>query len=181
MGDKALVFPFRVGMDSSSRLEGSGFGIIHCMDEISDEAKGYIPEYEVSGIENIARGVCVAGGCVLLCRPKKGGYSYLPGGHIEFGEKGAEALRREVREELGVDSSVGEMLGVVESSFVQHGKPHAEISLVYRLELAGQSDGDRPLPELRSQEDWIEFFWCPLDRLDEVNLLPPEMKRHVRV
>ena len=129
------------------------------------------PEYEVSGIENIARGVCVVDGRVLLCRPKKGGYTYLPGGHIEFGEKGAEALRREVREELGVDSTVGDLLGVVESSFVQHGKPHAEISLVYRLSLADLG--------AQSQEDWIEFVWWPVDRLDEANLLPPEMKKHV--
>jgi len=128
-------------------------------------------EYEISGIENIARGVCVVDGRVLLCRPKKGGYTYLPGGHIEFGEKGAEALRREVREELGVDSTVGDLLGVVESSFVQHGKPHAEISLVYRLSLAD--------PGAKSQEDWIEFVWWPVDRLDEANLLPPEMKKHV--
>ena len=129
------------------------------------------PEYEVSGIENIARGVCVVDGRVLLCRPKKGGYTYLPGGHIEFGEKGAEALRREVREELGVDSTVGDLLGVVESSFVQHGKPHAEISLVYRLSLADLG--------AKSQEDWIEFVWWPVDRLDEANLLPSEMKKHV--
>ena len=129
------------------------------------------PEYEVSGIENIARGVCVVDGRVLLCRPKKGGYTYLPGGHIEFGEKGADTLRREVREELGVDSTVGDLLGVVESSFVQHGKPHAEISLVYRLSLADLN--------AKSQEDWIEFVWWPVDRLDEANLLPPEMKKHV--
>ena len=131
-------------------------------------------EYEISGIENIARGVCVVDGRVLLCRPSKGGYTYLPGGHIEFGEKGAEALAREVREELGLESSVGELLGVVESSFVQHGKPHAEISLVYRLDL-----GENPV--VQSREDWIDFVWWPVDRLDEANLLPPEMKRHVRL
>ena len=147
------------------------------MDKKPEENKVGIPEYEISGIENIARGVCIVDGHVLLCRPKKGGYTYLPGGHIEFGEKGAEALRREVLEELGVESSVGDLLGVVESSFVQHGKPHAEISLVYKLELPS-SPG---LPDLRSQEDWIEFTWWPVDRIDEANLLPPEMKKHVRL
>lgn len=44
-------------------------------------------------IEVIARGVCVAGGKVLLCRPKAGGYTYLPGGHVEFGETSREAVR----------------------------------------------------------------------------------------
>lgn len=142
-------------------------------------------EYELAGIENIARGVCVVGGRVLLCRPVGGGYTYLPGGHIEFGEKGAEALAREVREELGLESKVGELLGVVESSFVQHGRPHAEISLVYRLDLSAAL-GDAPLrggsavpPAPQSREDWIEFVWWPVDRLDEANMLPPEMRRHV--
>ena len=147
------------------------------MDTIPEENKVGIPEYEVSGIENIARGVCIVGGNVLLCRPRKGGYTYLPGGHIEFGEKGAEALRREVLEELGVESSVGDLLGVVETSFVQHGKPHAEISLVYRLELTGSAEPSK----LESQEDWIDFTWWPVDRIDEANLLPPEMKKHVRL
>ena len=56
-------------------------------------------EYELAGIEVIARGVCVAGGRVLLCRAKGGSSTYLPGGHVEFGETGREALVREMREE----------------------------------------------------------------------------------
>ena len=69
---------------------------------------------------------------------------------------------------------MGELLGVVESSFVQHGRPHAEISLVFRLDL-----GEKPV--VQSREEWIDFVWWPVDRLDEANLLPPEMKRYVRL
>ena len=134
-------------------------------------------EYEISGIENIARGVCVVGGKVLLCRPKKGGYTYLPGGHIEFGEKGAEALAREVREELGLVAKVGDMVGVVESQFVQNGRPHAEISLVYEMGLEGLEG----FGGLESLEDWIEFVWWPVEKIGEANLLPPEMVRYVKV
>ena len=152
------------------------------MSEMENGANGAkIPEYELAGIENIARGVCVVDGHVLLCRPANGGYTYLPGGHIEFGEKGAEALAREVKEELGIESSVGELLGVVESSFVQRGRPHAEISLVYRLKLGNAGDGTAKLPDVKSREDWIEFVWWPVDRIGEANLLPPEMVRHVGV
>ena len=149
------------------------------MDETSERGGERFPEYELAGIENIARGVCIVDGHVLLCRPRNGDYAYLPGGHIEFGEKGADALVREVREELGLESRAGELLGVVECSFVQHGKPHAEISLVYRLELEGV--GGAGLPELKSREDWIEFAWWPVARLDDANLLPGEMKKHVRL
>lgn len=128
-----------------------------------------IREYELAGIETIARGVCVRDGKLLLCRAKGGSTTYLPGGHIEFGETGRQALVREIREELGVEARAGAFLGAVENSFIQHGKPHAEINLVYAVEL---SEG-----ELRSQEDWIEFEWCDLGRLDSANLLPSNFRR----
>ena len=126
-------------------------------------------------IETIARGVCTAGGKVLLCRPKNGKYTYLPGGHIEFGETGAEALAREIKEELGLDAAVGELVGVDESTFVQRRRKHAEISLIYRMKLKGVKAPSR----LASKEDWIEFVWWPIDRLDWANMLPEGMRRHV--
>ena len=146
-----------------------------------------LKEYELAGIETIARGVCVRDGKLLLCRAKGGSSTYLPGGHIEFGETGRQALVREVKEELGVESSTGAFLGVVENSFLQHGKPHAEINLVYELKW-GTGKGERgtgngewgtengELPVLQSREDWIEFEWCELNRLDEANLLPPAFR-----
>lgn len=164
----------------------------------TEEKRVDLPEYELSGIENIVRGVCVVDGHVLLCRPKKGGYTYLPGGHIEFGETSRTALVREMKEETGLDATVGDFLSVVESQFEQHGKPHCEISLVYRLTLVAcpQDSGACPhvdgrglsprigglsprLPTVVAQEDWIDFVWCPIGKLDEMNLLPPEMKRYV--
>ena len=123
-----------------------------------------LKEYELAGIETIARGVCVKDGKVLLCRAKGGKSTYLPGGHIEFGETGRQALVREVKEELGVTSETGVFLGAVENSFQQHGKRHAEINLVYELKIDAA--------DIKSQEDWIEFEWCDLGQLDAANLLP---------
>ena len=124
-------------------------------------------EYELAGIEALARGVAIADGKILLCRAKGGNSTYLPGGHIEFGETGRTALVREIREELGVASLVGRFLGVVENSFLQHGKPHAEINLVYELKFDS-------LPAADAKEDWIEFVWWPLSALDDANLLPTQ-------
>ncbi len=124
-------------------------------------------EYELAGIETIARGVCVVDGKILLCRAKGGKTTYLPGGHIEFGETGRQALVREIKEELGLDSSTGAFLGVVENSFLQHGAPHSEINLVYELSLAQG--------EIHAQEDWIEFEWRPLSDLGD--LLPEAFRK----
>jgi len=124
-------------------------------------------EYELAGIETIARGACVRNGKLLLCKAKGGKTTYLPGGHIEFGETGRQALVREIKEELGLDAETGAFLGVVENSFLQHGKPHAEINLVYELSLAEGA--------ATAQEDWIEFEWRPLSDLDD--LLPAAFRK----
>ena len=123
-------------------------------------------EYELAGIETIARGVAIIDGEVLLCRARGGKSSYLPGGHIEFGETAREALVREIREEMGVEATTGRFLGAVENSFMQHGRPHAEINLVFELKFAEK-------PEAAAKEDWIEFEWVRLDELERANLLPP--------
>ena len=125
-------------------------------------------------IETIARGVCIIDGKVLLCLPKDRSYSYLPGGHIEFGETGREALVREMKEETGLDATAGDLLGVVESSFVQKGEKHCEINLIYEMSLEGL-EGLEGLGGLESMEDWICFDWVDCDKLDTANLLPPEM------
>ena len=135
-------------------------------------------------IETIARGVCIKDGKVLLCLPKDRSYSYLPGGHIEFGETGREALVREMKEETGLDATAGDLLGVIESSFVQKGEKHCEINLIYEMRVpvpvTSSSQVTSSSDELRveSQEDWICFDWIDSDKLDAVNLLPPEMKQY---
>lgn len=126
------------------------------------------PEYELAGIECIARGICIQDGNVLLCRARGSSSTYLPGGHIEFGEKGREALVREMMEEMGVPATAGKLVDVVENSFIQHGKPHAEINLVYELSLPAGTAAV-------AKETWIDFEWRPLPDLANANLLPADM------
>ena len=75
-----------------------------------------------------------------------------------------------MKEETGLASETGKFLGCVENSFLQHGKPHAEINLVYELTIASDAD-------VKAQEDWIEFCWCPLADLASANLLPEAFRR----
>lgn len=50
---------------------------------------------------------------VRRARPPAAGRWSLPGGRVEPGESDAEAVRREVREETGLDVEVGELVGRV--------------------------------------------------------------------
>jgi len=51
-------------------------------------------------------GIIVHDGRALLIRSHHGGRYYLPGGGIEIGERIEDALRREVREETGIEVEV---------------------------------------------------------------------------
>ena len=61
--------------------------------------------------------IVVRDGSLLLVRrgrdPGRGLWS-LPGGRVEAGESLSEAVRREVKEETGVDVEVGDLAGVFE-------------------------------------------------------------------
>jgi 8-oxo-dGTP diphosphatase len=62
----------------------------------------------------VVAAVIIRDGCVLACRRKAersaGGLWEFPGGKVEPGESPQEALAREIREELGVDIEVGELI-----------------------------------------------------------------------
>lgn len=68
--------------------------------------------------------VCLRGGEVLLIRrgkaPRLGEWS-LPGGRIEWGETAADAARRELSEETGVEAELLGLLDVVDGLFADAG------------------------------------------------------------
>ncbi len=53
------------------------------------------------------------------------------GGAVEFGESSVDALRREIREELGVEIAEPVQLGVLENVFTYRGRPGHEIIFVF--------------------------------------------------
>jgi 8-oxo-dGTP pyrophosphatase MutT (NUDIX family) len=89
--------------------------------------------------------------------PSKQQVFYRPlGGAIEFGERGADALAREMREELGAQVQDLRYLTTFENIFVYNGRRGHEIVLVYEGEFAdptyykqsrlpGKEDDDTPL------------------------------------
>ena len=118
--------------------------------------------------EIISRGVCVHRGHVLLCRNRKRGNVYLPGGHLEGEERAPAALRRELVEELGQKCRIGKFLGMVQHAFTHKGDRVVEINFVFAFALPRASLKNPPT----SQEEKIEFFWWPLQKLAYARLQP---------
>jgi ADP-ribose pyrophosphatase YjhB (NUDIX family) len=91
-----------------------------------------------------------------------------PGGGVEFGERAEQALRREIREELGTEIADPRLLGVIENLFVFEGREGHEIVFVYAATAADpglyaaeeigitESDGTRH-----------EAVWLPLSDFDD--------------
>lgn len=64
---------------------------------------------------------------------------YRPlGGGIEFGEYGDMAVRREMREELGVELADVRYVGTLENIYTMEGHPGHEIVLVYQANLVDE-------------------------------------------
>ena len=124
-------------------------------------------------IETIARGVFVKDGSLLLCHSKGAPNTYLPGGHVDFLEKAEHSLTREIKEELGLAAAVGRFLGAVQNAFIQEGAPHAEINLVFEMDIPGIDPSRDP----ESMEDYIEFCWQPIDALAESVLEPSVLRQ----
>lgn len=122
-------------------------------------------------IEILVRGACVQGGKVLVCRNRKHGNVYLPGGHVDWGEDSKRALAREWREELGVPCRAGRFLGVVEQIYKARSGRTCEISMVFEVRCPKISTRKNPA----SAEDHLEFEWAPMKKLSKSGLLPESM------
>jgi 8-oxo-dGTP diphosphatase len=100
-------------------------------------------------MELIARALVTDDGRVLLARLVDAPWWFLPGGHVERGERAEAALRRELAEELGVHSvEVGDVLAVIENRYADAGGTHHELNLVFGVRLGGH--------EVRSAEPHLE-------------------------
>ena len=92
--------------------------------------------------------------------PYKDGWEF-PGGKIEPGESAREALKREIREELGVEIAVGEEITRVEYDYPEF---HLSMACFPASILRGE-------PVLMEHE---AAKWLRMDELDTVDWLPAD-------
>ena len=94
----------------------------------------------------------------------------LLGGHVEFGERAADAVVREIAEELGTDLAEVTLLGVIENVYTFAGIPGHEVVFVYVATVA-----DGVVPE---EGGWFDdggpilVEWRPVDVQTDIPFYP---------
>lgn len=107
---------------------------------------------------------------VKRARPPLEGAWSLPGGKVEPGERLEHALRRELREELGVELEVGPLVELVEVLVA----PHHYVIADYLVRLPRASE-----PLVRAGGDAADVALVPVSAL-EGHGVTPEVTRVVR-
>jgi len=94
-------------------------------------------------------------------------FYYLLGGGVEFGEHSEEALRREFREELGVELATLSSLETYEDVFTFEGRTEHEMWRVYEVEISDDWPYERE-QFTASEPDGKEFecVWKPVEAFD---------------
>lgn len=72
---------------------------------------------------------------MLLQKGLKSGHYNLVGGRLQFGETTDEALKREIKEELGIEIKTATLMHIAENFFEWQGRHAHEIDFVFKVEL----------------------------------------------
>jgi ADP-ribose pyrophosphatase YjhB (NUDIX family) len=101
---------------------------------------------------------------------------YRPlGGAVEFGEKAEDAVKREIREEIGQETTGLKLLGVLESIFAHEGKTGHEIVYVYDGRLADKTAYQREtITVTEDNGEVLTARWRKLDFFNDYHRLVPE-------
>lgn len=120
-----------------------------------------------------ATALIIKDGKIFLTKDSKGRY-YTIGGAIAVNEVAADAVVREVKEELGVDSCVNQLAFVVENQFTQEGIHFHNIEFHFVVDLIGEMPDEMIEGKLKQPCEWIE-----IDNLVNLDIVPAFLAREL--
>ncbi|HFU4217354.1 TPA: NUDIX hydrolase [Streptococcus suis] len=113
-----------------------------------------------------ATALLIKDGKIFLTKDAKGHY-YTIGGAVSVNETAQDAVVREVKEELGVDSRVNQLAFVVENQFTHEDIDFHNIEFHFIVDPIGEMPKEIIEDSLKQVCEWIE-----LDKLVNLDVVP---------
>ena len=125
-------------------------------------------------------GIAVHDGRLLVEYNTRYGYCFVPGGRVEYGESAAEALARELYEELGEEVEVGRLVLVTDNFFEQGSERFQEVALYFLVAFAPGSKTLARSGTFEGAETGTVFRWIRVDEAEQAVLFPELLRARVR-
>ncbi len=122
---------------------------------------------------NFRSGLMISKGDDILveCNPNID-FVILPGGRVKTLESTLEALKREIKEEMGIilkDEEV-KFISIIENFFELDNKKYHELYFLYKLNVKDDKRFKKDMKNMDSKQSY--YKWVNKNKLKEVNLLP---------
>lgn len=117
--------------------------------------------------------IIINNGNILVVKNNKSTYFYSVGGRVHFNETCEEAVKREVKEELGIGMEIDRAVFFHEQFFDERDtKEHFhEISIYYLMKIT-EKIKDIICNSLTENGIEEELIWLPIDDLDKYTVFP---------
>ncbi len=103
----------------------------------------------------------------------------LIGGGVAFGETGAKALKREVKEEINAEIKNVKYLGLIENIFNYEGKKMHEIVLLYQADFQDKSIYKRDEIEILDSRHPQTAYWLDKNKVLRANFYPEKLREFI--
>lgn len=127
-------------------------------------------------------GIALNGNRVLIHRAEKDDFWSLPGGRVKLLETSKDTLKREMREELGVEIHVERLIWIVENFFEYEDKSYHELALYFLMTFPHDSHLYGKSEPFVGGEEGIKliFKWHQLDELEKISLYPAFLQKALK-
>lgn len=128
-----------------------------------------------------AAGIIIHNNKLLIHRNINKDHYALIGGRIEIGENSEDAVKREIREELGKEIQITGNVATIENFFEMDSQKYHEIMFVHKAEFVNEEDKKiETTIENIEGKDYLKYEWVDLDKLDEYPLRPQIIKEVIK-
>ncbi|MFF3023303.1 NUDIX hydrolase [Gottfriedia sp. NPDC057948] len=125
-------------------------------------------------------GIWIENGHVLIHRLASDTIWSLPGGRIKFNEEPRLSLKREIKEELGIEIEIDQMMWTVENFFSYKGNDIHEVGLYYKINSENKLTNSLNESFYGIEGDRLIFKWVSLENLEEIELYPEFLRKKLK-